>query len=439
MAAGKYWNQQVETMPRADIQKLQLQKLKEQVKYCYENSSFYRKKFDAVGLKPEDIKTLADIVKIPFTLKSDLRDSYPYAMVTTKPEEIVEIHASSGTTGNPIVAAYTKGDLDMWSELMARCMYTTGAKPTDVIHVSYGYGLFTGGLGMHYGVQKLGARVVPASGGNTERQIKLMKDLGATILACTPSFAVYLAETMVKEGIDPRKELKLRRGIFGAEPWSNKIRERIEAETGMEAYDIYGLTELCGPGVSIECEEHQGLHVWEDHFIVETINPDTGEPVQAGEEGELVFTTLSKKGMPMLRYRTHDISKLVTETCKCGRTHTRMMRVTGRSDDMLIIRGVNVFPSQVEYAVMSFSELAAQYLIVVDRPDALDTFCVKVELSEKAANNPAVDTNALKHDIGKKISVVTGISADVQIVKPGELPRTEGKAKRVLDLRKGKM
>jgi phenylacetate-CoA ligase len=426
-------------MPRTDIQKIQLEKLKEQVKYCYENSSFYRKKFDEVGLKPEDIKTLADIVKIPFTLKSDLRDNYPYGMVTTKPEEIVEIHASSGTTGNPIVGSYTKSDMDMWSELMARCMYTTGARPQDIIHVSYGYGLFTGGLGMHYGIQKLGARVVPASGGNTERQIKLMKDLGATVLACTPSFAVYLAETMTKEGINPRKDLKLKRGIFGAEPWSNKIRERIEAETGLEAYDIYGLTELCGPGVSIECEEHDGLHVWEDHFIVETIDPDTGEQLAPGEEGELVFTTLTKKGMPMLRYRTRDISKIVTETCKCGRTHARMMRVTGRSDDMLIIRGVNVFPSQVEYAVMSFSELAAQYLIVVDRPDALDTFVVKVELSEKAAKNPNLDVTGLKNEIGKKIHVVTGISADVQIVKPGELPRTEGKAKRVLDLRKGKM
>jgi Coenzyme F390 synthetase len=439
MAAAKYWNQKIETMPRSDIQKLQLQKLKEQAKYCYENSSFYRKKFDAVGLKPEDIKTLSDITKIPFTVKNDLKECYPLGMVTTKPGEIVEIHASSGTTGNPIVGAYTKGDLEVWSELMARCMYTTGARPQDIFHVAYGYGLFTGGLGMHYGVQKLGARVVPASGGNTERQIKLMKDLNATVLACTPSFAVYLAETMVKEGIDPRKDLKLKRGIFGAEPWSNKIRERIEAETGLEAYDIYGLTELCGPGVSIECEEHSGLHVWEDHFIVETIDPDTGEPVPAGEEGELVFTTLTKKGMPMLRYRTRDISKLTTEVCKCGRTHTRMMRVTGRSDDMLIIRGVNVFPSQVEYAVMCFAELATQYLIVVDRPDALDTFAVKVELSEKAVSNPALDVNALKNEIGKKIHVVTGISADVQIVKPGELPRTEGKAKRVLDLRKGKM
>ncbi len=439
MVAGKYWNQQIETMPRTDIQKIQLQKLKEQVKYCYENSSFYRKKFDQVGLKPEDIKTLDDLKKIPFTVKNDLKENYPYGMVTTKPEEIIEIHASSGTTGNPIVGAYTKNDMDIWSELVARCIYTTGGRPQDVIHVSYGYGLFTGGLGLHYGIQKLGARVVPASGGNTERQIKLMKDLGATVLACTPSFAVYLAETMTKEGINPRKDLKLKKGIFGAEPWSNKIRERIEAETGLEAYDIYGLTELCGPGVSIECEEHDGLHVWEDHFLVETIDPDTGEQLTPGEEGELVFTTLTKKGMPMLRYRTRDISKIATQTCKCGRTHARMMRVTGRSDDMLIIRGVNVFPSQVEYAVMSFSELAAQYLIVVDRPDALDTFVVKVELSGKAAANPNLDVNGLKSEICKKIQVVTGISADVQIVKPGELPRTEGKAKRVLDLRKGKM
>jgi phenylacetate-CoA ligase len=439
MADGKYWNREIETMPRADIQKIQLQKLKELVKYCYENSRFYRKKFDDVGLKPTDIQTLADLKKIPFTVKNDLRDSYPYGMVTTKPEDIIEIHASSGTTGNPIVGAYTKNDMDVWSELMARCLYTSGNRPGDIIHVSYGYGLFTGGLGMHYGVQKLGARVVPASGGMTQRQIKLMKDLGATTIACTPSFAVYLAETMAQEGVDPKKDLKLKRGIFGAEPWSDKIRERIEAELGLEAFDIYGLTELCGPGVSIECEEHAGLHVWEDHFIVETIDPETGENVAPGEEGELVFTTLTKTGMPMLRYRTRDISRLVTEPCKCGCTHTRMMRVSGRSDDMLIIRGVNVFPSQIEYAVMCFPELAAQYLIVVDRPGALDSFVIKVELCEKAACNPKIDIVGLKREIAGKIQVVTGISAEIEIVKPGELPRTEGKAKRVMDLRKGKM
>ncbi len=435
---GKYWNETIETMPRADIKKYQLQKLREQVKHCYEHSGFYHNKFDAVGLKPEDIKTLDDLKKIPFTIKNDLKDTYPFGMVTTN-SEIVEIHASSGTTGNPVIGAYTKNDMAVWQELMARCIYTTGGRPQDVIHVAYGYGLFTGGLGVHYGAQKLGAKVVPASGGMTQRQIKLMKDLGATILACTPSFAVYLAETMVQEGVDPRKDLKLKRGLFGAEPWSDQIRQRIQNETGIEAYDIYGLTELCGPGVAIECEKHNGLHIWEDHFIVETINPDTGEVLSPGEEGELVFTTLTKTGMPMLRYRTRDISRIQESPCDCGRTHARMMRVTGRSDDMLIIRGVNVFPSQIEYAVMCFSELATQYLIVLDRPAALDTFTVKVELSDKASKDPKVDKNALKSEIQKRIHIVTGISADVEIVKPGELPRTEGKAKRVLDLRKGKM
>jgi phenylacetate-CoA ligase len=436
---GKYWNQKIETMPTEELRKHQLQKLREQIKHCYENSSFYRKKFDSVGLKPQDIRTLNDLSKIPFTVKADLRDNYPYGMVAVKPDEIVEIHASSGTTGNPIIGTYTKSDMDMWQEIMARSIYTTGGRRHDVIHIAYGYGLFTGGLGFHYGAQKLGARIIPASGGMTQRQIKLMKDLGATILACTPSFAVYLAETMAQEGIDPRKDLKLRIGMFGAEPWSNQIRERLEKDTGISAFDVYGLTELCGPGVSIECEEHQGLHIWEDHFIVETIDPDTGESLPAGEEGELVFTTLTKTGLPMLRYRTRDISKIESAPCKCGRTHSRMMRVQGRSDDMLIIRGVNVFPSQIEYAVMCFSELATQYLIVVDRPGALDTFVVKVELCEKASKDPALDLKVLKADIQKRIHIVTGISADVEIVKPGEIPRTEGKAKRVLDLRKGKM
>jgi phenylacetate-CoA ligase len=438
MVDGKYWNQDIETMPRIDIQKIQLQKLKEQVKYCYENSSFYHKKFNDVGLKPQDIQSLDDLGKIPFTVKNDLKENYPYGMIT-KPEEIVEIHSSSGITGNPIVGVYTKNDMDIWGELVARCIYTTGGRRQDTIHVSYGYGLFTGGLGIHYGAQKVGARIIPASGGMTQRQIKLMKDLGSTILACTPSFAVYLAETMVQEGVNPRKDLKLKKGLLGAEPWSDKIRERIEAEMGIEAFDIYGLTELCGPGVSIECEEHAGLHVWEDHFIVETINPDTGEVVAPGEEGELVFTTLTKTGMPMLRYRTRDISKLIIEPCKCGRTHARMMRVTGRSDDMLIIRGVNVFPSQIEHAVMCFPELSPQYLIVVDRPSAMDSFVVKVELSEKAANDPKVDRKALKIEIQKKVNIITGISAEVEILNPGGLPRSDGKAKRVQDLRKGKM
>ena len=439
MVDETYWNREIETMPAQELKELQLKELKQLVKHCYENSVFYRKKFDGAGLKPESIRSLDDLKKIPFTAKSDLKDNYPFGMVAVRSNDIVEIHASSGTTGNPIIGAYTKNDMDVWGELMGRSIYTAGGRRQDVIHIAYGYGLFTGGLGFHYGAQKVGAKIIPASGGMTQRQIKLMKDLGVTILACTPSFAVYLAETMAQEGVDPRRDLKLKTGLFGAEPWSDKIRERIEKELGIEAFDCYGLTELCGPGVAVECPEHNGLHVWEDHFIVETINPETGKVLSPGEEGELVFTGLTKMGLPMLRYRTRDLSRVETEKCACGRTHARMMRVHGRSDDMLIIRGVNVFPSQVEYAVMCFSELATQYLIVLDRPGALDTFLVKVELSEKAAKDPTVDLNALKNGVQKQIHIVTGITADVEIVKPGELPRTEGKAKRVLDLRKGKM
>jgi phenylacetate-CoA ligase len=439
MANGKYWNEKIETMPVKELRKYQLGKLKEQVKHCYDNSAFYRKKFKDAGLKPENIKTLEDIQKIPFTVKNDLRDNYPFGMLAVKPTDIIEIHASSGTTGNPIIGAYTKNDMDVWQELMARSIYTTGGRKGDIIHIAYGYGLFTGGLGFHYGAQKIGTMIVPVSGGMTQRQIKLMHDLGATVLCCTPSFAVYLAETMAKEGVNPKKDLKLRIGLFGAEPWSDKIRERIEAELGIEAFDVYGLTELCGPGVSIECSEHKGLHIWEDHFIVETINPETGEVLSPGEEGELVFTTLTKTGVPMLRFRTRDISVIDTKKCACGRTHARMIRVRGRSDDMLIVRGVNVFPSQIELAVMSFPELAAQYQIIVDRPGALDTFAVKVELTEKASKNKRLDKNALKLNIQGKIHNATGLSADIEIVKCGEIPRSEGKAKRVLDLRKGKM
>ena len=439
MANSKYWNEKIETMPRAELEKLQLRKLKEQLKHCYEDSAFYRKKFKDAGLKPEDIKTLEDIQKIPFTVKNDLRDNYPLGMLAVKPVDVVEIHASSGTTGNPIIGPYTQNDMDVWEELMARSIYTTGGRKEDVIHIAYGYGLFTGGLGFHYGAHKIGAMTIPVSGGMTQRQIKLMTDLGATVLCCTPSFAVYLAETMFKTDIDPKRDMKLRIGLFGAEPWSNNIRERIEDDLGIEAFDVYGLTELCGPGVSIECSEHKGLHIWEDHFLVETINPETGEVLSPGEEGELVFTTLTKTGMPMLRFRTRDISVIATEKCACGRTHARMIRVRGRSDDMLIIRGVNVFPSQIEVAVMSFPELAPHYQIVVDRPGALDTFAVKLELTEKASKNKKLDADALKRNIQGKIHSIVGLSADIELVKCGELPRSEGKAKHVLDLRKGKM
>jgi phenylacetate-CoA ligase len=434
----RYWNEKIETMPREELRKYQLQLLKEKVKFCYENTAFYKKKFKSAGITPEDIKTLEDIQKIPFTVKNDLRDNYPLGMVGVNLDELVEIHASSGTTGNPIIGAYTKSDMDAWQELMARSLYTTGVRKQDVTHIAYGYGLFTGGLGFHYGAQKIGTAIIPAGGGMTQRQIKLMKDLGTTVLCCTPSFAVYLAETMTKEGVNPRKDLKLRIGLFGAEPWSEKIRERIENELGIDAFDVYGLTELCGPGVSIECSEHDGLHIWEDHFLVETIDPKTGEVLPAGEQGELVFTSLTKTGLPILRYRTRDISLVKTDKCACGRTHSRMMRVRGRSDDMLIIRGVNVFPSQVEYVLMGFPELATQYQIILDRPAALDIFTIKVELTEKTVQTQ-VDLNALKCRILEKVHNIIGLSPILELVKPGEIPRTEGKAKRVLDLRSGKI
>ena len=433
-----YWNKNIETISRSELKKFQFKLLKGNVEFCYNNSAFYRNKFKNVGISPGDIKTLDDVQKLPFTVKDDLRENYPFGMLAVPLTDIVEIHASSGTTGNPVVGAYTRNDLEVWQELMARSLYTAGVRKSDVAHIAYGYGLFTGGMGFHYGAQKIGANIIPASGGMTQRQIKLMKDLGATVLCCTPSFAVYLAETMCKEGVNPRTDLRLRCGLFGAEPWSEKIRERIELELGIEAFDIYGLTELCGPGVSVECSNHKGMHIWEDHFLVETIDPETGETLQDGEEGELVFTSLTRTGLPVLRYRTRDISVLETERCSCGRTHARMMRVGGRSDDMLKIRGVNVFPSQIEYVIMGFPEVAAQYQIILDRPGALDTFAIKIELTEKTANDPKTDLNILKTRILEKIHNITGLSPNLDLVKPGEIPRTEGKAKRVLDLRSGK-
>jgi phenylacetate-CoA ligase len=437
--SNKYWNKSIETMPRKQLRELQLKKLKELVKHCYDNSAFYKRKLKTAGVTLDNIKTLEDLKKIPFTVKTDLRDNYPFGLVAVDSAEIVEVHASSGTTGNPIIGAYTRTDMETWQELMARSIYAVGGRKEDVIHIAYGYGLFTGGLGFHYGAQKIGTEIVPAGGGMTQRQIKLMKDLGVTILCCTPSFAVYLAETMAAENVNPKKDLKLRLGMFGAEPWSEKIRERIQAALGIEAFDVYGLTELCGPGVSVECPEHKGLHIWEDQFIIETINPETGEVLGEGEEGELVFTPLFKRGLPLLRYRTRDISVIETDWCPCGRTHSRMMRVSGRSDDMLIIRGVNVFPSQIEYVIMGLPELATQYQIILDRPDALDTFAIRVELTEEASKNHSLDLSSLKCRIQSKISNITGLNPDIEILKYGQLPRTEGKGKHVFDNRVGKI
>ena len=434
-----YWNKKIETATRDELDKHQLKLLKTQVKYCYENSEFYRKKFKEANVTPDDIKTLEDKQKIPFTSKLDLRDNYPFGMVTVPLTDIVELHASSGTTGNPVVGAYTAGDMDVWAELMARSLYATGVRKEDVMHNAYGYGLFTGGLGFHYGAQKIGTTILPISGGMTQRQIKLMKDLGSTVLCCTPSYAIYIAEAMAQAGINPEKDLKLKLGLFGAEPWSERIRERIEKELAIEAFDIYGLTELCGPGVSVECSEHNGLHIWEDHFLIETVDPKTGEVLPAGEEGELVFTTLTKMGLPILRFRTRDISVIETGQCACGRSHSRMMRIRGRSDDMMIIRGVNVFPSQIEYVIMGFPELAAQYQIILDRPDALDVFMIKVELDPKSSGINQDEMNVLKAQIKQKVNNITGLSPIVELTKPGELPRTEGKAKHVLDMRAGKI
>ena len=434
-----YWNKKIETATRDELNKHQLKLLKTQVKYCYENSTFYRNKFKSAGITPDNIKTLEDAQKIPFTSKNDLRDNYPFGMVTVHLDDIVEIHASSGTTGNPIVGAYTTNDMDVWAELMARSLYTTSVRREDIMHNAYGYGLFTGGLGFHYGAQKIGTTILPISGGMTQRQIKLMKDLGSTVLCCTPSYAIYLAEAMVQGGINPGKDLKLKMGLFGAEPWSERMRERIEKELEIEAFDIYGLTELCGPGVSVECNEHNGLHIWEDHFLIETIDPKTGDVLPAGEEGELVFTTLTKTGLPLLRFRTRDISVIETERCECGRSHSRMMRIRGRSDDMMIIRGVNVFPSQIEYAIMGLPELAAQYQIILERPEALDVFTIKAELTEKSVKSNQQKLEALKGKIKQKVNNITGLSPIIELVKPGELPRTVGKAKRVLDMRSDKI
>jgi len=437
--ANLYWNKKIETISRNELEKHQFKLLKNLVKYCYDNSKFYRNKFKTAGIRPDDIKTLNDAQKIPFTSKFDLRDNYPFGIVAVPLVDIVELHASSGTTGNPVVGAYTRNDMDVWTELMARSLYATGVRKDDIMHNAYGYGLFTGGLGFHYGAQKIGTTVLPISGGMTERQIKLMKDLGSTVLCCTPSYAIYLAEVMAQGGINPKKDLKIRIGLFGAEPWSEKIRERIEEKLQIEAFDIYGLTELCGPGVSVECSEHNGLHIWEDHFLIETVDPKTGEVLPAGEEGELVFTTLTKNGLPILRFRTRDISVIENEQCACGRTHSRMLRVTGRSDDMLIIRGVNVFPSQIEYVIMGFPELEAQYQIIVERPDALDVFTIKAELTESSMKLSQNELEKLKLSIRHKVNNVTGISPIVELAKPGELPRSVGKAKRVLDMRSGKI
>ena len=427
-------NPQMECMSREDMRKLQGERLAATVKRCYEKVPFYKKKMDELGIKPEDIKSVDDVVKLPFTTKHDLRDEYPYGLQAVPMDEIKRIHASSGTTGKPVVGTYTQADLDMWSECVARVLAVGDVGPGDVVQVSYGYGLFTGGLGAHDGVGKLGAVQLPTSAGNSEKQIMLMQDLGTTALCCTPSYALHLAEVIEKNKVDVSK-LKLRVGFFGAEPWTWGIRRELEAKLNIKAIDIYGLTEMCGPGVGGECQYQDGTHIWEDMFLPEIVNPETLEPVAPGEVDELVITSLCKEAMPILRYRTRDLSSLNYEPCKCGRTAVRLGKVLGRSDDMLIIRGVNVFPSQIETVLTEFPAFTPQYFITVDRKGNEDTFDLDVELREELFSpNPGKQMPFIKPLYDRLVSL-TGIKPNIHIQPPGTIQRSTGKAKHVNDKR----
>jgi phenylacetate-CoA ligase len=429
------YREEYETMPREALEAIQLRRLQTTVSRVYNTVPFYKKQFDELGLKPDVVRSLDDLRKLPFTYKNDLRDNYPFGMFTVPMDSVVRIHASSGTTGKPTVVGYTARDIQTWSELMARTLMAGGATKGDIIHNAYGYGLFTGGLGFHYGAEKLGASVIPISGGNTKRQVMIMTDFGPTILTCTPSYALLMAEVAEEMGVDFRA-LKFKAGIFGAEPWSEQMREEIERKLNLKAMDIYGLSEIIGPGVSVECIEAQnGLHIFEDHFIPEIIDPETEETLPHGTVGELVFTTITKEAFPVIRYRTRDISVLHPEPCRCGRTMIRMGRVKGRSDDMLIIRGVNVFPSQIESVLMESEGIEPHYQLVVEREGRMDTLSVMVEVNEKTFSDEVKNLQAMEHNLQENIKELLGVSAKVQLVEPKSIQRTEGKAVRVIDKR----
>ncbi|KAB2954309.1 phenylacetate--CoA ligase [Heliorestis acidaminivorans] len=429
------WNRPMETMSRDTLAALQLERLQKTVERVYHNVPAYREKMQAAHVTPADIKSLEDLQRLPFTYKQDLRDNYPFGLFASPMKEIVRLHASSGTTGNPTVVGYTRRDINTWSELTARMLASAGADADSVIQIGYGYGLFTGGLGVHYGAEKVGASVVPISGGNTKRQIKLMEDFGTTLLACTPSYALYLAETIAEMGI-AREKLKLKAGVFGAEPWTEEMRRELEYRLQILAIDIYGLSEVMGPGVATECPVKNGLHIAEDHFIPEIINAETGEPLPYGEAGELVFTTITKEGFPVIRYRTRDISVLYEEPCHCGRTHVRMGKVSGRTDDMVIIRGVNVFPTQVESVLLSLGLTEPHYVLVIDREGLLDTLEVWVEVSEKMFSDEVRKLEKVERKIQRELESLLGVTAKVKLVEPKTIERSEGKAKRVIDRRK---
>jgi phenylacetate-CoA ligase len=426
-----------ETMARDELTALQLQRLKQTVARAYAKVPHVRGKLEAAGAHPDQLASLTDLARFPFTVKADLRDNYPFGLFAVPREELVRLHASSGTTGKPTVVGYTRADLELWADLMARSIACMGGRPGDVFHNAYGYGLFTGGLGFHYGAERLGLTTVPISGGATERQVMLMQDFGANVLGATPSYALNIAEVAQQMGVDLHA-LPLRSGCFGAEPWSDAMCRDLEAKFGIKAFDTYGLSEIIGPGVASECYEAQnGLHIWEDHFLCEVIDPDTTEPVPAGESGELVLTTLTKEALPMLRYRTRDITRLIDEPCACGRTHRRMLRVTGRSDDMLIIRGINVYPSQVEAFLVGFPGLAPHYQIVLTREGPMDTMTIEVELAPPAPHDEPFVAKVAS-DVRDHLKTMVGVTCNVVLKAPGEVPRSQGKAVRVKDLRQAK-
>lgn len=431
----RYWNENMECATKDEMKALQSFRLSQTVRRVYNNVPYYRERMEKAGITPDDIHSVEDLKKLPFTMKQDLRDTYPYGLFAVPMEDVVRVHASSGTTGKQIVVGYTQHDLDVWSECCARALTAAGATNKDFMHVSYGYGLFTGGLGLHGGAEKVGMTVIPVSTGNTNRQINIIKDFGSTYICCTPSYALYLAETMKEMGIT-KDDIKLKAGLFGAEPWTEEMRREIEENLGLKALDIYGLTEIIGPGVAFECSEQSGMHINEDHFIAETIDPDTGEVLPEGSQGEIVFTCISKEAFPLLRYRTRDIGILKREKCSCGRTLIKMMKPAGRSDDMLIIRGVNVFPSQVESVLLQLGNTAPYYQLIVDRVNNTDTLEIQVEISPEMFSDTVKSLEDQEKIIKSAVESTLGIAAKIRLVEPKTIQRTEGKAIRVIDKRK---
>lgn len=432
---GKYWNEEIECMPREQMKKLQDERLAAQVKHVWDNVPYYRKMMEEKGVTPDDIKSTDDLHKLPFLTKADLREAYPYGLLAKPLDECVRIHSTSGTTGKRVVAFYTQHDIDLWDDCCARAITAAGGTKSDVCHIAYGFGLFTGGAGLNGGSHKVGCLTLPMSSGNTERQIQFMQDLGSTILCCTPSYAAYIGETLKEMGLTP-DDIKLKAGIFGAEPWTEEMRREIEKSLGIKAYDIYGLTETSGPGVAFECEAQHGMHINEDNFIAEIIDPDTGEVLPEGSKGELVFTSITKEAFPLLRYRTRDICILSREKCSCGRTLVKMTKPMGRSDDMLIIKGVNVFPSQIESVLLNISKATPNYQIIVDRVGTTDTFEILVEISDDMFSDTVKTIEELAKKISDDIHSILGIRAKIKLVEPKSIPRSEGKAVRVIDKRK---